>query len=185
MGKISIGFGVALIALGVGVYTQASSPTALIPAGFGLLIAVFGLLETLKVKAELQHRLTSTFALIGMGGGLFMGIRGWLRLAEGASKLAVGSQLALGGLCLVLLCVRGPMRSWLGFSKLLAFLTKPLRVFVTFMVLTLMYFLMLPFWALFMNRSDPLRKKLDPAAESYFEPCKEREPTLESLSHAS
>ncbi len=187
MSKISIGFGVALIALGVGFYLDSSQPTALIPAGFGLLIGLFGALEALESPRRMLQHIGGTFGAIGAVAGLSMGISAWWKLEAGVSMPAPTiAKLSMGALCILSLALRKPPWSgWLQFSKFMAWVTAPLRWFVTFLLLSMIYWLMLPFWALFMNGKDPLRKKLDANADSYFEPYKDREPTLESLSHAS
>ena len=69
MAPFSIAFGLVLIALGVGGYvsTASKSPTALIPAGFGVLLVVCGLLA---LKERLRKHAMHLAAMVGLIGFL-------------------------------------------------------------------------------------------------------------------
>jgi hypothetical protein len=70
MPTTAIGFGIALIALGVISYvgTGSESPTALIPAGFGLLLAVLGLVARDPGKRKHAMHGAALLALLGIFG---------------------------------------------------------------------------------------------------------------------
>ena len=69
MAKTTVGFGVALIVLGVGsfILTGSRFPTSLIPAAFGILLAAFGrMAETPNVKRRmLSMHIAVTVGLLG------------------------------------------------------------------------------------------------------------------------
>src|SRR5512141_98593 len=88
MAKTSIGFGVALIVVGLAGYfaTGAQSPTALIPAAAGLLLVVCGLLARnprMRMHAMHAAALVGVLGLVGSIGGV-----GQL------AKLAAGESIA-------------------------------------------------------------------------------------------
>jgi hypothetical protein len=66
----TIGFGVVLILLGLGGYfgTGMASPTALIPAVFGLLLAVFGAMARDDKKRKMAMHIAVTVGLLGFLG---------------------------------------------------------------------------------------------------------------------
>ncbi|HVG26962.1 MAG TPA: hypothetical protein VM865_05105 [Acidobacteriaceae bacterium] len=118
MGKLTIGFGVALIVLGVAsfVLTGSTHPTALIPVWFGIALAVCG---ALAITEDARRRMLWMHIAVTLGllGFLFPGIRGAIALAKAHAsgvELAAGTanavheQLAMAVLCLVFtgLCVR-------------------------------------------------------------------------------
>jgi len=75
MANTSVGFGVALVVLGISGYlaTGGQSPTALIPAGVGLLLVVFGLLaRNPKLRMHAMHgaALVGLVGFVGSVGGL-------------------------------------------------------------------------------------------------------------------
>jgi hypothetical protein len=66
----TIGFGVALIILGVGgfLYSGMTAPTALIPAAFGLLLVVFGGMAKNESKRKVAMHIAVTVGLLGFLG---------------------------------------------------------------------------------------------------------------------
>lgn len=70
MATTTIGFGVVLIILGVGGYILSDmvSPTALIPAAFGLLLVVFGVLARNDKRRKLAMHIAVTVGLLGFLG---------------------------------------------------------------------------------------------------------------------
>ena len=76
MANTTIGFGIVLIVLGVGGYfgTDRVSPTALIPAAFGLLLVIFGALARDEKRRKMAMHIAVTVGLLGFLGtvsGLF------------------------------------------------------------------------------------------------------------------
>jgi lysylphosphatidylglycerol synthetase-like protein (DUF2156 family) len=109
---VTIGFGVVLVALGLGFYfaTGQVSPTALIPAGFGVVLALLGVIA---LKERLRKHAMHLAAMVGLVGFLIPAVMGLPKLpallsGEAARPAAVVEQLIMAGLCLlfVLLCVR-------------------------------------------------------------------------------
>lgn len=114
MAKLTIVFGVLLIALGVAgfVATGSAHPTALIPAGFGLVLGVFGVLANTPdpKKRMLWMHIAVTVALLGFLGTIPAAIQAF-RLSHGAEyphPAAILEKAAMSLLCLifVLFCVR-------------------------------------------------------------------------------
>lgn len=112
MTKIAIGYGIALILLGLVGYfaTGRQSPTALIPAAFGLVALVLGLLAR---KESLRKHVMHGAALLGLLGaaGGARGLPGffrWLSGGEVERPAAVISQTVMVVLSLVFvaLCVK-------------------------------------------------------------------------------
>jgi fluoride ion exporter CrcB/FEX len=66
----TIGFGIVLIVLGLGGYfgTDRVSPTALIPAAFGLLLAIFGALARDEKRRKMAMHIAVTVGLLGFLG---------------------------------------------------------------------------------------------------------------------
>lgn len=115
MAKMTIGFGLVLIVLGVAVFigTGSHAPTALIPAFFGVALGILGLLadtEDAKKRMTIMHIAVT----IGLLGFLFPGIRAGMAVvkASGGGTLlrpvAVEEEAAMAVIMLVyvLLCVR-------------------------------------------------------------------------------
>jgi FtsH-binding integral membrane protein len=114
MSKLAITFGTILVLLGValGAYTYAAlpperqSPTAFIPAIFGILLIICGVLaRNDKFRMHAMH----VAALIGLVGCVMPLWRAIGKLVSGADlNLAIGSQIAMGVICglFVALCVR-------------------------------------------------------------------------------
>ena len=76
MANITIGFGIVLIVLGLAGYfwTDMVSPTALIPAAFGLLLIIFGALARDDKRRKMAMHIAVGVGLVGFVGtvaGLF------------------------------------------------------------------------------------------------------------------
>jgi hypothetical protein len=114
MAKLTIVFGVLLILLGLFGFlsTGHTHPTALIPSGFGLLLAIFGILANTpdtKRRMLFMH-IAVTLGLLGFLATV-MGLVQWFQLIGGktfAYPAAVQSKAAMSVICLlfVILCVR-------------------------------------------------------------------------------
>ena len=109
MSPIAIVFGVLLTALGVGLYatSDSGSPTALIPAAFGVVLILLGLIARAGDKAR-KHAM-HVAALVGLVGFVVPTARVVPALAGGAEiNRAIGGQIAMAVLCLafVVLCVK-------------------------------------------------------------------------------
>ena len=114
MARVTIVFGVLLILLGVVGYvaTGNTHPTALIPCGFGLLLAVFGWLaqNPEPSKRKLYMHIAVTVGLVGFL-GTATSLISVVQLAQGKVfpfPAAVEAKAAMAVLCLVyvVLCVR-------------------------------------------------------------------------------
>ena len=107
MSSTTILFGVLLTLLGLAGYvlTGASSPTALIPVIFGLLLLALGLLARSEPMRKHAMHAAATVALLGCGGALFSLMR---TPAGPRSPMAVSSQAAMVILTAVFvgLCVK-------------------------------------------------------------------------------
>jgi hypothetical protein len=111
---MTIGFGVLLLALGIGgyVFTGSVHPTALIPAWFGVVLCLCGVLantENSKRRMLWMH-IAVTFGLLGF---LASGARVVMKLIQAHGEpfmysIAVEAQAAMCALCgiFVALCVR-------------------------------------------------------------------------------
>ncbi len=114
MAKLTIGFGILLIAIGAWGFfaTGAVHPTALIPAYFGLVLAWSGILaHTQDAKRRmLWMHVAVTAGLLGFLGAGVMAVVETVRAhgAPLAHPAAVESQVAMAAICLVFvgLCVR-------------------------------------------------------------------------------
>ena len=118
MAKLTIGFGVALIVLGAlgFVLTGSVHMTALIPAWFGIALALCGALANTE-DARRRMLWMHIAVTIGLVGFLFPGIRAGMALARAHStgvelsattRGAVHEELVMSLICLVFtaLCVR-------------------------------------------------------------------------------
>jgi hypothetical protein len=114
MAKLTIGFGILLIALGVFGYVATGSihPTALIPAGIGLFFVTFGVMANTEnsKKRMLWMHISVTVALLVFLGTIPADID-TIRLSRGAffaHPAAIEEKGALSLLCLlyVLFCIR-------------------------------------------------------------------------------
>jgi hypothetical protein len=114
MAKVSIVFGVILILLGAWGYTTtgAQHPTALIPAYFGLGLALCGYFASRNGGAQraLWMHIAVTLGLLGFLGAGVMAVKEKMAAHGGplAHPVAVESQAAMAAICLVfvILCVR-------------------------------------------------------------------------------
>jgi hypothetical protein len=118
MARLTIVFGLLLIALGVAGYVGSGSqhPTALIPAWFGVALGLFGALAISpnEKRRMLMMHIAVTVGLLGFIGGLVEAIRGYGKPepagmdASGFLISAETSKELLAALMLiyVLLCVR-------------------------------------------------------------------------------
>lgn len=118
MAKLTIGFGVALIVVGVlgFVLTGSAHMTALFPTWFGIALALCGALANTE-DAKRRMLWMHIAVTIGLLGFLFPGIRAVMALARAHSKGvelsattrgAVNEELVMSVICLVFtaLCVR-------------------------------------------------------------------------------
>ncbi len=114
MAKVTIGFAVVFIALGLYGYISTGSqhPTALIPAVLGLLLGIFGALSLSDnpSRRKLFMHINVTLGLLGFLGTV-MGLASWFMMLAGAqvkNAPATESKAAMAILCLiyVALCVR-------------------------------------------------------------------------------
>ena len=108
----TIGFGAALIALGIWGYTTAAttSPTALIPAAFGLILLLCGVIARNPAKRKTYMHIAAGLGLLGFLGGL-PGLFKFGYVVTGAPVArphAVISQSIMSVLCIAFtwLCVR-------------------------------------------------------------------------------
>jgi hypothetical protein len=115
MARISIVFGVLLIALGLVSYfgTGSLHPTALIPTWFGLALGVFGFLAISpnEGRRKLFMHINVTIGLIGFLGAAWRAVSSYGHArSEGVDpdKIALAAQGAMAGLLLVyvLMCVK-------------------------------------------------------------------------------
>jgi len=114
MAKVTIGFGVVLVALGVWGYvaTGNAHSTALIPTWFGLALALAGALANSEdpKKRMLWMHIAVTVGLLGFLGSFSRAIDEYIQ-AHGqplTHPVAVEDQAAMAAVCLVyvVLCVR-------------------------------------------------------------------------------
>lgn len=114
MAKLTIGFGILLVLLGIigFVATGSAHPTALIPSGIGLFFVLFGVMANTQdsKKRMLWMHISVTVALLAFLGTIPADID-TIRLSRGAyfaHPAAIEEKGALSLLCLiyVLFCVR-------------------------------------------------------------------------------
>lgn len=106
MPVISIICGAILIAIGLIGYFQGlsegpASPTALIPAVFGLLFVIFGAVS--QMKESLRKHLMHAAAVVALLGLLGVGGRLLSKISELKLSAAVLSQIGMAVICLVFL----------------------------------------------------------------------------------
>ncbi len=108
-------FGGLLVLLGVGVYLSVGerAPTSLIPAAFGLLLLIFGVLANTEnvSRRKLWMHIAVTVGLIGFVFPFSTSLPRVIRAAQGQQivrPLAVEEEMAMAFICLVYtaLCVR-------------------------------------------------------------------------------
>jgi hypothetical protein len=113
--KATLVFAVLLIVLGlVGYYgTGKISPTALIPAWFGVALGFCGLLaiSPSEARRKLFMHINVTIGLLGFIGGAVEAVRGYVHAREQGiepDQIALAAKLTMTGLLLVyvILCVR-------------------------------------------------------------------------------
>lgn len=111
MPTTSILFGIILIVIGIigyihGLTNEKASLTALIPAAFGLLLAIFGVVA--NAKESLRKHMMHASAAIGLIGFIVTAGRLIPRLGELTFSAAVVSQVAMCLICLlfVILAIR-------------------------------------------------------------------------------
>jgi hypothetical protein len=111
MPSTAIACGILLILIGVigyvyGWMNGSPSPTALIPAAFGLLLAILG--AAARAKESLRMHIMHVAVLIGLIGFLIPAWRVLSNLGNITLSAAVISQIAMSLVCLifVLLCVK-------------------------------------------------------------------------------
>ena len=112
MARITIGFGIVLIILGVGSYfgTGRESITAMIPAFFGVPLLILGVLALKPAARKIAMHIAVVLGLLGIAGT----VRGLLQLpavvtggeVERPAAVVVQSVMALLCLVFVVLCVR-------------------------------------------------------------------------------
>lgn len=115
MAKVTLVFAGLLIALGLVSYlgTGSQHPTALIPAGFGVLLGIFGFfaVSPSESRRKLFMHINVTIGLLAFLGGAAEAVRGYVH-AESAGlqpdMIALAAKLTMAGLMLVyvLLCGR-------------------------------------------------------------------------------
>ncbi len=104
--QLSIAFGIALIAVGVGGFLPNHAPTALIPAYLGIALILFG---ALALKPAMRMHAMHGAVTVALLGFLAAGCRLAISLSKPAvDNVAVTSQSLMTVLCLVfvILCVR-------------------------------------------------------------------------------
>jgi hypothetical protein len=111
---LAIGFGVVLIIVGIAsfILTGSTHPTSLIPAWFGIVLGLCGVLANTpdSRRRMLWMHIAVTVSLLGFLFPGFMAIRDWVA-AHGAAlahPAAVEEQAAMAIICLIftILCVR-------------------------------------------------------------------------------
>jgi hypothetical protein len=112
MAKLTLAFGVMLVVLGgIGfIGTGSTHLTALIPAGFGLVLCIAGALANTEdsKKRMLWMHIAVTVGLLGFIGAAVMVIKAFVSNVPIAHPMAVEEQGVMGLLCaiFVVLCVR-------------------------------------------------------------------------------
>ena len=115
MAKVTLIFAGLLIALGLVGYvgTGSQHPTALIPAGFGVLLGIFGglAISPSEARRKLFMHVNVTIGLIAFLGGAAEGVRGYVHASSAGLQpdmIALASKLTMAGVMLiyVILCVR-------------------------------------------------------------------------------
>ncbi|MGH9660254.1 MAG: hypothetical protein ACRD96_17015 [Bryobacteraceae bacterium] len=112
MPTVTIVFGAVLIVLGAGGYfgSGQASATALIPAGFGLLLVVFGAMARDEKKLKMAMHVAVVVGLVGFLGSA-RGLAGLAKMASGETverPMAAIAQSVMAALMLIYvgLCVK-------------------------------------------------------------------------------
>ena len=97
---------VGIAGFGFSVFDGTNAPTALIPAAFGLILAILGFAA--KSKENLRMHLMHAAVLVGLAGFIIPLTRLIPQMSEIKVSLAVLSQAAMSVICLVfvILCVK-------------------------------------------------------------------------------
>jgi hypothetical protein len=107
--RISIVFGLLLIALGVGgfVGTGSEHKTALIPAGLGAVLALLGVVALKESRRKHAMHFAAVVGLFGGAGGAYMLLKPFIGDKPIERPVAYGCTAAMTVLCLafVALCV--------------------------------------------------------------------------------
>jgi hypothetical protein len=90
---------IGLIGYGYGMSAGAASPTALIPAAFGILIAILGGIAA--AKPDLRKHLMHVAVLLGLIGFIIPTIRLLMKIGQLTMSAAFVSQFAMALVCLV------------------------------------------------------------------------------------
>ena len=115
MAKVTLIFAALLVALGLVGYvgTGSQHPTALIPAGFGVLLGIFGFLaiSPSEARRKLFMHINVTIGLVAFLGGASEAVRGYMHAVSAGLQpdlIALASKITMAGLMLVyvVLCVR-------------------------------------------------------------------------------
>jgi|TARA_B100001063_G_scaffold240084_1_gene264569 hypothetical protein len=108
MAKTTIGFAAALIILGLlsWILTGRSSATALIPSGFGLVLAVAGLIAMVDRYRKHALHAAAVISMLGIAGSLQRALP--TAISGGELRVATASQLlmTLFLLCFLVLLIR-------------------------------------------------------------------------------
>ena len=96
--------GILLILVGVvgyvyGLAAGHASPTALIPAAFGVLFVILGVVS--QAKEDLRKHLMHAAAMLGLIGFLIPAVRLLMKIGELTMNAAFLSQLAMAAICLI------------------------------------------------------------------------------------
>jgi hypothetical protein len=112
MANLATGFGAALVLLGIGGYllTGMESPTALIPAAFGIVLIVCGLWARDPTKRKLMMHIAAAVGVLGFLGSA-RGLVAFARMLGGETVLRPGAAvaqaiMAILTLLFTILCVR-------------------------------------------------------------------------------
>jgi len=112
MPNVSVAFGAILIAVGAITFlvTGAAAPTALIPAGFGLILLALGMIARNPPRRKMAMHIAAAVGLFGFLGGA-TGIPKMIRHLSGdviQRPVAAAEQTIMSLVCLlfVALCVR-------------------------------------------------------------------------------
>ena len=88
-----------VISYAYGLSTGHASPTALIPAAFGLLFVILGVMS--RAREDLRKHLMHAAATLGLIGFLIPAVRLLMKVGDLTMNAAVLSQLAMAVICLI------------------------------------------------------------------------------------